>query len=391
MQFFHLDESEQPNNELLSESDAAQLLACLQRHQNLKALALIVRNCYGPLGSTREGQGSPWPKLKALYLHPREGQHWLEELPKFDELQILSLHTFGPIASTIDQNVMENFAKCRHLRVLDLDFILLDNIEALRDIAHACPLLQRLSVAHVRLRGEPSVGQDYLFDVDENLLYDLLRALPRLEFLALDLKFKMDGALLFSMVTRHCPRLTVLDLWQSEICFALGMMTDLDPLWQLETMSFATIYFEDVQLKTLSLPKIYFKKSRRLLHSNYFKSLATEWRRIFPRLRGMPCPQDGYPPYMFEDDSDEESDGDHASVSAEEELRRERRQIAIYEAHCCILRIELWSLLGYDKVGNIYDRIPYMWQTDLEIEVVGWPVVPLRAFLAPDSYSTTAK
>lgn len=244
-------------------------------------------------------------------------------------------------------------------------------------------------MGHLRLRGEPNLGADELFDLDENLLYDLLRALPRLEFLALDLKFEMDGALLLEMVAGYCPRLTVLDLPWTEISLTLGMMTDLDPLWKLETMSLAKIYFEDLVLETVSLPKIYFKDPQQLLQSDYFKSIATEWRRIFPRLRGLPCPDDACPPYMIEDDSDEESDGDHGSWSAEEELLKERRQFANYESHCSILRTSLWKFLGYDKDGNCRYRIPYMWQTNLEIEVVGWPVVPLGAFLVPNWYSTT--
>lgn len=31
-----------------------------------------------------------------------------------------------------------------------------------------------------------------------------------------------------------------------------------------------------------------------------------------------------------------------------------------------------------------------MWQTDLEIKTIGWPVMPLKAFADPDLYSTAA-
>jgi hypothetical protein len=31
-----------------------------------------------------------------------------------------------------------------------------------------------------------------------------------------------------------------------------------------------------------------------------------------------------------------------------------------------------------------------MWQTDLEIKTIGWPLMPLEAFADPHLYSTTA-
>lgn len=100
-------------------------------------------------------------------------QHWLEQFPKFEELQILSLQKLAFGIPTINQNAIEKIAKCRHLRVIDVVFHELHDVEALLDIAHGCPLLQKFSVRHLGFRGEP--------ELTENLFLGLLRNLPRLE------------------------------------------------------------------------------------------------------------------------------------------------------------------------------------------------------------------
>jgi hypothetical protein len=65
-----------------------------------------------------------------LYL--REGdQHWLEQLPTFKELQILSLKGLASGTPTINQSAIENIAKCRNLRSINLVFSKLDEVEML--------------------------------------------------------------------------------------------------------------------------------------------------------------------------------------------------------------------------------------------------------------------
>jgi hypothetical protein len=94
---------------------------------------------------TREEQGNPWPRLQALYLLVGD-QHWLEQIPKFKELQILELKRLPHNIPTINQIAIENIAKCQDLRVIDAVFHELNNVEMLLDIAHSCPLLQKVSV-----------------------------------------------------------------------------------------------------------------------------------------------------------------------------------------------------------------------------------------------------
>jgi hypothetical protein len=80
--------------------------------------------------SAREEQGDTWPRVKALYL--REGvQHWLEQLPKLRELEILSLRKLASGNPSINQIAIENVAKCRNLRAVNLVLNELDDVEML--------------------------------------------------------------------------------------------------------------------------------------------------------------------------------------------------------------------------------------------------------------------
>ncbi|RDL42074.1 uncharacterized protein BP5553_02053 [Venustampulla echinocandica] len=65
--------------------------------------------------------------------------------------------------------------------------------------------------------------------------------------------------------------------------------------------------------------EILFEDPRRSIQWEKIRGIAAEWRRIFPKLRGMPCPTDVYSSYMQEDELNEES-GDRASVDTDEEM-----------------------------------------------------------------------
>ncbi|KAJ6126121.1 hypothetical protein N7471_010614 [Penicillium samsonianum] len=53
-----------------------------------------------------------------------------------------------------------------------------------------------------------------------------------------------------------------------------------------------------------------------------------------------------------------------------------------------IFRIKLWRALGFGESNLNHEGFAHMWQTDMEIEIVGWPVMPLEAFSDPEPYST---
>jgi hypothetical protein len=232
-------------------------------------------------------------RLKMLSLGVGD-QHWLEQIPKFEKLQILCLQRFVLEIPTISQISIQKIAKCRHLRVIDIAFLQLDDAEALLDIAHGCPLLQKFSVRNPGFRGKSELA--------ENLCIGLLRALPRLEHFELDLRFRMDGASLQDLA-RHCSQLTVLALPRARLCLSLTLLTEAHPFQRLEIMHFAEIFFEDI---------------RRSMQWDKIRGIAAEWRRTLPKLRGMPCLADIYSFYMQKNDLNEESEGD--SVSADEEM-----------------------------------------------------------------------
>jgi hypothetical protein len=43
-----------------------------------------------------------------------------------------------------------------------------------------------------------------------------------------------------------------------------------------------------------------------------------------------------------------------------------------YRSYWFVLQTKLWKVLGYP---GILKKIQYMWQKNLEVEIIGWPVV----------------
>jgi hypothetical protein len=90
---------------------------------------------------------------------------------------------------------------------------------------------------------------------------------------------------------------------------------------------------------------------------------------------------------MLDGYSSEESadDGDGSSDEGTPGLRFDD-----YDSDWFILRTKLWRALDYPKDQIIHDKVQNMWKTNMEIQTVGWPVMPLEAFSDPDQYSSTA-
>jgi hypothetical protein len=79
-------------------------------------------------------------------------------------------------------------------------------------------------------------------------------------------------------------------------------------------------------------------------------------------------------------------------VSADEETAFSKPGIDFddYESDWFVLRTKMWRVLGYGKDHLVLDNVQYIWQTNLETEIIGWPLVPLAAFSDPGAHSTTA-
>lgn len=309
---------------------------------------------------------NPWPRLKALFLGVVD-QFGLEKLSMFADLQILRLGRIQREIPTISWDDIESITQCRQLRVIELNSLGLDDEISLVDIALSCPLLRKFQVNHIKL------DADLLDEPGESLVLDLVVNLPFLEFLALGLKCQIDGAFL-GIVAHHCPRLAVLNLCDSQLCLSLDLITSLHPIHKLESMQFSRIYFEN---------------PRRLLRQDTFQSIVTEWRRVFQKLREMPCTVDIYSKVMQGDHMNEDLEED--SVDGETAAILPGLDFDDYDSDWFVLRTKLWKALGYGKDMDIHDKIEYMWQTNLEIEMIGWLVLSYDAFCDPVRHCTTVK
>ncbi|KAJ5498730.1 hypothetical protein N7453_007781 [Penicillium expansum] len=55
---------------------------------------------------------------------------------------------------------------------------------------------------------------------------------------------------------------------------------------------------------------------------------------------------------------------------------------------CFIFRIKLGRALGFGESNLNHEGFGHIWQTDMKIEIVGWPVMPFEAFSDPKPYYT---
>ena len=308
-----------------------------------------------------------WPRLKALYLEGVD-RHWLEKLPKFRELRILRLRNLESRLPDFVKNAAENIAKCQLLRVIDVEFREVNDAEIILDMARGCPLLQRFRVD----TGDPTGTE-----LTGNQFSRLLQALPHLELLSLKIEFQM-GASKLGDLANYCPRLTVLDLFRTRMCLSLESLAVAPPLQRLELM-----YVREVK----------FNNPRCFMRLNRLRSIAREWGRVFPRIRELPCGADVYGPAVDLEDCSwsEEPEDDGISGGPDDHdmtLNSPGLESGDYGSDSFNLRRRLWRLLGYGTDTEVFNKVYHMWQTNLEIKTLGWPVLPIAAFLDPDSHST---
>lgn len=83
----------------------------------------------------------------------------------------------------------------------------------------------------------------------------------------------------------------------------------------------------------------------------------------------------------------DESDGDSFDLSGDEDAWLNVTGIGFndFNSDWFILRIKLWMELDYGKDRFLHNRFQQMWQRSFEIETVGWPVLPLRVIVDPQS------
>ncbi|KAJ5682065.1 uncharacterized protein N7477_002005 [Penicillium maclennaniae] len=81
-----------------------------------------------------------------------------------------------------------------------------------------------------------------------------------------------------------------------------------------------------------------------------------------------------------DEDMTEDSDDDMTEDSDDDESGSNRLNF----------RIKLWRTLGYGEGHLIHEGFEHMWQTNMETEIIGWPVLPISVFHDPGAYFTTA-
>ena len=310
-----------------------------------------------------------WPRLKALYLGA-VNEYWLEKLPTFEKLQILELRNVISSPSITVRNVAQSISYCRHLQVLDIEFYEVDDLEIFLIMAHGCPLLRRFCVRI--LNPSPEMTGDQFSQ--------LLQALPGVELLSLSIWLRMTASRLRDLAT-SCPWLTMLELTHTRLDLSLESLAEVPALPRLGEMSLASVWFEN--------PNRYMRLSG-------LQSIASEWNRVFPRIRRMPCSADVYGPEICIEESpsskEPDSGGDRWGTNNDSNMSLDDAGLDLedYGSDWFHMRRRLWKLLGYktDSFSEVLSGIKHIWQTNLEIKTFGWPVLPMGAFLDPQTYST---
>lgn len=100
-------------------------------------------------------------------------------------------------------------------------------------------------------------------------------------------------------LANSCPRLTMLQLFRAQSRPSLKYLAEAPPLQRLEIIELLEVRYDN--------PVRHMKPSR-------LRDIAGEWKRVFPRIRYLPCPKDKHGSPINSEScplSDEpESDGD---------------------------------------------------------------------------------
>ena len=149
-------------------------------------------------------------------------------------------------------------------------------------------------------------------------------------------------------------------------------------------------------LRELRLRSIWFENLSRYKQLRSLQSIAIEWSRVFPQMRRSPCSVDVYGPeiHIEEHISSRESDNnnDDWSTDNDSEMSLDDPGLDLdfdkYDSDWFYMRRRLWKLLGYkmDDCPKVIAGIYHIWQTNFEIEIFDWPIVPMQAFLDPRTH-----
>ena len=269
------------------------------------------------------------------------------------------------------KDIAQSISRCQYLQVVDVEFYNVDDPEIFITVANGCPLLQRFCIS-IRNTGPDVTGDQFS---------RLSKALPQVEILSLSVRFRIIASKLRDLV-KCCSRLKVLELDKSRLCLSLESLVEAPSL---------------SGLRELRLRSVWFEKPSRYAQLRSLQSIATEWSRVFPRMRQSPCSADVYGPdiHIEEPPSSRKSDGDDEDWSTDNESEMSLDDPGLdldfdeYDSDCFHMRRRLWKLLGYkmDDCPEVIAGTTHMWQTNFEIEAFDWPIIPMQAFLDPQTHS----
>ncbi|EXV06740.1 hypothetical protein X797_001461 [Metarhizium robertsii] len=361
--------------------DATRLFEHIRRHGNLEALVLnTARSSWvtqGPAGSASEAanQQTPWPRLKLLHLSSCT-EYWLRELRKFNNLTSLHLGLPAPYTPDIGKRIGDAIIPCRHLQEINFELWALEDLNLILELARACPLLRGVTIRLDNFIVIPQLTKPFLFD--------LLRELPRLELLDIlyqGLNFCINGSDLAN-ISLYCPRLQVLLLPWVTLFLCYLDITRCYPQERLEIMEFS---------------RVLLRGCWRLMTPN---RILIEWRRLFPRLRAMPCDMASFSfgadcvsfPCTVRRSGTGASTENESDNGADEDMT-DNTQVGFplgYSPDWESFPRDFGAALGYEEevTFEMHDRIRHMWRTNIELELVGWPVVPLESFIDPNRQSS---
>ncbi|KAL4977148.1 hypothetical protein BDW66DRAFT_166061 [Aspergillus desertorum] len=345
LRFFHIEDSREPEPDPMSDDYATQLIECLTRQRNLKALALMIPEVLSSLARVVE-KGNPWPRLKALYYGQFGDRFSIPpaiQLPKFNELEMLSMSRVDPFLTIVS---CDPGIKSR-LRMLHLELADTSDTLPLLDILPGFNRLQKLSL------GELGDNDRSEFCAS---LFGRLPPLPSLQCFVLPWVFQMRISFIQHMASLY-PQLTVLDLSQADLPVSFASLQSMPSITQLQVMRFSEMPF---------------KNPRRWMRGAKLQRLAAEWKRVFPSLRAVPY-------------RGEKCTFPMTARAVNEHLLSEPDDFA-YPPDSDFLMGRICTVLGYK--ARIDGHLDYEFQTKMENEIIGWPVVPFIAFQHTDSYST---
>ena len=366
------------------------ILQSIESHTSIRALALMVECCDSDQVVQPSATGSDnasddsyheslevldetlksmsIPELSVLYI---KIIRWpvLERLSIQSSLQVLAIGMLEVQTRDCVTEAVRIISNCQHLKTICLQIGELYEMSDLLTIAIGCRELRRFDV---------SLKDAKLWDEQmEAQLSELLKATPHLEILSTNVPFKLSSSGLKD-AAEYCPQLLILDLRNGLLILSQDSLTRITPF---------------KNLRALYIRKIFFAKPQKLRRFDKIQQLSKEWTQVFPCLQHIPCITEAdifdvdmidLLPFVSEHDEAIEEYDESDMMANSTSIQGEYWESAWFN-----LTEKLWKCLQYENDDELIAKTKHMWQTKFEMQLLGWPVLSLDAYLDPHSHSTS--